>query len=184
MVDSVGADLRRMPWSETDSMKERVKFLLEWEKRWNEGEGTVNMSELCRVRGVSRQTGYKWVKRYREAGHDLRALEERSRRPKTSPHAIDDGLGDYVAAARKLHPRWGPRKLRAWLAERHPELDWPSASWMGEVLRRRGLTQPRRRRRRAVPSSQPFSAVTMANAVWCIDYKVSSAWWTASGATS
>jgi len=28
-----------MPWKETDSMKERVKFVLEWDKRWNAGEG-------------------------------------------------------------------------------------------------------------------------------------------------
>jgi hypothetical protein len=28
-----------MPWKETESMKERVKFVLEWEKRWEEGEG-------------------------------------------------------------------------------------------------------------------------------------------------
>ena len=31
-----------MAWKETDAMKERVKFVLEWEKRWNEGEGRLN----------------------------------------------------------------------------------------------------------------------------------------------
>ena len=30
-----------MPWQETDAMKERVKFVLEWERRWNEGEGAL-----------------------------------------------------------------------------------------------------------------------------------------------
>ena len=47
-----------MPWKETDSMKERVKFVLEWEKRWNEGEGRLNFAELCREFGISRQVGY------------------------------------------------------------------------------------------------------------------------------
>jgi hypothetical protein len=28
-----------VPWKETDSMQERVKFVLEWEKRWNAGHG-------------------------------------------------------------------------------------------------------------------------------------------------
>ena len=34
-----------MPWKETDVMKERVKFVLEWEKRWDEGEGQLNFAE-------------------------------------------------------------------------------------------------------------------------------------------
>jgi hypothetical protein len=44
-----------MPWSETNMMKERVKFVLEWERRWNEQEGQVNVSELCREFGVGGQ---------------------------------------------------------------------------------------------------------------------------------
>ena len=67
-----------MPWTETDVMKERVKFVLEWERRWNEGEGRVNMAALCRAFGISRQTGYVWVRRYQEGGWKVDALEERS----------------------------------------------------------------------------------------------------------
>ena len=48
-----------MPWKATDEMKERTKFVLEWERRWDEAEGGgVNMAELCRMFGISRQTGY------------------------------------------------------------------------------------------------------------------------------
>ena len=44
----------------------------EWERHWNETQGPVNLSELCRELGISRQTGHKWVRcRYRDAGHDL-----------------------------------------------------------------------------------------------------------------
>ena len=32
-------DRRGMTWKATDSMKERTKFVLEWERRWNEAEG-------------------------------------------------------------------------------------------------------------------------------------------------
>ena len=42
-----------MPWSETNVSKERVRFVLEWERRWQRGEGDVNVSELCREFGVS-----------------------------------------------------------------------------------------------------------------------------------
>ena len=141
-------------------MKERAKFVLEWEKRWNDGEGAVNMSELCRVFGVSRQTGYKWVRRYRDAGRDLRAVEELSRRPRHNPREVVEEIQDLVVAARKKYPHWGPRKLRSWLVERYPEVAVPSASCMGEILRRRGMTRPRRRqRRRAVVLGQPFAPV-------------------------
>ena len=58
-----------MPWKETVAVKERVRFLLEWERRWKEGEGRMNFAELCREYGVSRQVGYEWIGRYREANH-------------------------------------------------------------------------------------------------------------------
>jgi hypothetical protein len=46
-----------MPWSQTDVMKERVKFVLEWERRWKETHGgRVDVAELCRMFGVSRPT--------------------------------------------------------------------------------------------------------------------------------
>lgn len=66
-----------MPWKETCRMKERIKFILEWEKRWDEGEGQVNMAALCREFGVSRQCGYKWVQPYQDADFRLEGLEER-----------------------------------------------------------------------------------------------------------
>jgi putative transposase len=154
-------------------MKERVKFVLEWERRWNEMEGQINMSELCRVFGISRETGYHWVRRYQEGRQDVRAVEERSRRPHTSPSAIPPEVQDIVVAARKKHPRWGPRKLRAWLVRRHPEHPFPSASAMSTILTRRGLTTPRgRRRRRPIAGvTAPFAECMAANDVWCIDFK-------------
>lgn len=155
-------------------MKERTKLVLEWERRWDAAEGgPVNMAELCRMFGVSRQTGYTWVERYRAADQDVRAVEERSRRPKTSPTAISAELEDLIVEARKRWPRWGPRKLHARLVELNPGCAVPSASVMSKVLKRRGLTQPRRRRRRAPAAgvSAPFIGCERPNDVWCIDFK-------------
>jgi hypothetical protein len=39
-------------------MKERVMFVLEWERRWKAGAGRLNFAELCREFGISRQVGY------------------------------------------------------------------------------------------------------------------------------
>jgi transposase InsO family protein len=163
-----------MPWKETDAMKERVSLVLEWERRWKGGKGRVNVSELCREFGVSRECGYKWIRRYWDAGRDVRAVEERSRRPKNSPTAVDEEMQDVVVSARKAHPRWGPRKLRAVLVERHPGIAFPSASAIAAILKRRGFVLVRRRRRRSridPDVSPPFAACAAPNHVWCVDFK-------------
>jgi len=163
-----------MPWKETDAMKERTKFVLEWERRWNEAEGgPINMAELCRMFGISRQTGYKWVARYRESNHDLHAVVEQSRRPKTSPNALSVELQDLIVEARKRWPRWGPRKLHQRLVEANPGKPVPSASAIAKVLKQRGMTAPRRRRRDrpVVGVTAPFAGCGAPNAVWCIDFK-------------
>ncbi len=153
-------------------MTERTKFVLEWERRWNAGEGRVDVAELCRAFGVSRPTGYRWIARYQEAGHDVAALADRSRRPHTSPQAVSEEIRDRIVDLRKLHPRWGPRKLRAWLADHYPARYVPAPSTLAELLRRYGLCAPRRRaRRRTPPATAPLAAATAPNAVWTIDFK-------------
>jgi transposase InsO family protein len=163
-----------MPWKATDELKERTKFVLEWERRWNEAEGgPVNMAELCRMFGISRPTGYFWVDRYRESSHKLEAIVERSRRPKTSPNALSPEIEDLIVAARKLYPRWGPRKLHVLLVERNPGKQVPSASVIAKVLKRRGMTAPRKRRRvkSSIAITAPFGGCDAPNDVWCIDFK-------------
>jgi transposase InsO family protein len=155
-------------------MKERTKFVLEWERRWTEAQGgPVNMAELCRVFGVSRQTGYKWIARYREAGFDLAAVVEHSRRPLSSPHALPVEIEDVIVEGRKRWPRWGARKLHRRLVDDNPGKPVPSASLIAKVLKKRGLTVPRRKRRRhpARGVSAPFAGCAAANDVWCIDFK-------------
>lgn len=164
-----------MPWKKTDAMSERLKFILEWDRRWRATQGTrVDVAELCRMHGVSRQTGYVWIRRYQAAGHDLRAMEERSRRPRSNPRAVTPEMEDFIVAARKLHPRWGPVMLRAWISERNPQHSFPSASCIGAILKRRGLTGGKRRRRaprETIQVTAPFPACTKPNEVWSMDFK-------------
>lgn len=123
----------------------------------------------CTRFGIPRQTGYDWVAKVRTGG--LEALETRSSAPLTCPHATSDDVVELVIAARKLHPTWGPRKLRPWLLGRDPSLELPVASTMGEILKRAGLVPERRRRRRTPPYSAPFAKVTAPNEVWTADFK-------------
>jgi transposase InsO family protein len=79
-----------------------------------------------------------------------------------------------IVEARKLRPRWGAVKLRAWLRRRFPGVEFPSASAIAAILKRRGLVRvPRRRSPRspAVGVTAPFPECLEPNAVWCVDFK-------------
>ena len=145
-------------------MDRRMQFVLEWRS------GSVSRAALCRAFGISRETGYKWVRRFKQV-RQLSKLSELSRRPHSQPRKTPSSVEELVVAAKRQRPHWGPRKLRDWLLQRRPRLRLPAASTMGEILKRHGLVKPRVPRRRATPSTQPFAAATEPNAVWCIDFK-------------
>jgi transposase InsO family protein len=152
-----------MPWNETCQMDERTQFIA----RVLAGED--EMTALCREYGISRKTGYKWLRRYRAAG--AAGLRERSHAPLRHGQAHDVAVVQAVLGLRERWPRWGPKKLRVKLGELHPELPVPATSTIGDWLQRAGWVARSRRRRRCPPYTQPFAAVTAANDVWCTDFK-------------
>ena len=152
-----------MPWSETCAMDERMRFVSA------ASEDEAVMSEVCAEFGISRQTGYKWLWRYRTEGLD--GLKERSRAPIRHGRARDEELVAAALALRERQPTWGPKKLRRKLIERWPDAAAPARSTIGDWLRKEGLTQSRRPRRRCPPFSSPFQAVDAPNDVWCADFK-------------
>lgn len=98
-------------------------------------------------------------------------LSELSRAPHHHGRSLDAELAARIVGLRQRRPHWGPRKLLAVLRGEEPALAWPAASTIGELLRREGLSQERRQRRRAMPRQQPFLDVQAANDVWCADFK-------------
>jgi transposase InsO family protein len=145
-------------------MIERVRF---WRAYV---EGTFRFGELCDLHGISRKTGYKLLRRIAEEGIE-EGVRDRSRAPKTCPHRMDEALADALVELRREHPSWGPKKIVGVLERRLPQYEWPAASSVGDLLKRRGMVQPRRRRpqpghpgRGATPMSEP-------NAVWTADFK-------------
>ena len=99
-------------------------------------------------------------------------MADGSRAPQRVPWAISQAQGEAIVGLRREHPSWGPKKLRAKLRQRVPEQSWPAPSTIGELLRRSGLSQPRKRRRHAVPSDRGGLRPALgANEVWCIDFK-------------
>lgn len=92
-----------------------------------------NVSELCRRFGISRPTGYKWLKRFNRQGDA--GLEERSRRPRHSPRRTDEETEELILLIRDERPTWGGRKIKRYL-ESFIEDELPSPSTITEILRR------------------------------------------------
>ena len=92
-----------MPWKETSPVNERLRFVLDAE------EGLFNFKELY---GISRQQGYKWLRRYEAEGP--RGLEDRSRRPRSCPHKTS---ARAPARDEARTPQLGPQKAPALPAE-------------------------------------------------------------------
>jgi putative transposase len=151
-----------MAWGSTVE-EEKLRFIAEWLK------GELPMSALCESFGVSRDTGYRLVRRYEAEG--AAGLEPRSRAPQRPGRSMPEAIAAAIIDSRRERPFWGPKKLRALLMRREPEIVWPAASTIGDLLRREGLSAPRRRRRTAVPLTRPFRPVTAPNDLWCIDFK-------------
>ncbi len=89
--------------------------------------------EACRKFGISRKTGYKWLRRYQQ--EPAKPLADVSRRPHTSPGRTDEAAELCIVAVRQRFG-WGPEKIREYLEARGVSL--PSARTVANVLRRRG----------------------------------------------
>jgi transposase InsO family protein len=130
------------------------------------------LASLCREFGVSRTTGHKWVKRFKERGHA--GLEEESRRPRSTPLAAAEDLVMATLEAREAHPRWGPQKLYVLLRRRFSE-QTPSVRTIARILKRANLVRERRRRAPiSVIEQAPTLAAAEPNDVWTVDFK---GWW-------
>jgi transposase InsO family protein len=143
-------------------VQQRSEFIVEWNSN-----KTLSFTALCALFKISRQTGYKWIRRWR----DERSVEEKSRRPHKQPAATPRKLVTRILSQKRQHPLWGPVPIRARLKTLWPDEPWPAASTIGAILKRHRMVKPRRMRRRTPPRTRPFSHVREANDVWCVDFK-------------
>ena len=72
-------------------MEEKLRFIFEHERRES------SMTELCERYEITRQTGYLWLRRYREAG--AAGLLEQSRAARRHPNQMAEEMEQQVLAS-------------------------------------------------------------------------------------
>jgi len=152
-----------MPWEEMTRMEQRARFVEEFDS------ALYTVTELCRRYGISRKAGYKWLNRWGQEGEQ--GLQDRSRAPKSSPGRTGDSVVERLLELRRKHPTWGPRKLLVLLDKKYPEEAWPAVSTAGDILKRHGLVQARRRRDRVPIQRGTLTQAKAPNEVWTCDFK-------------
>ena len=108
-------------------------------------EGTP-VTDVARRYGVARQTVHEWLTRYASQG-GMAALADRSSRPESCPHQMPPAIEARVVWMRRMHPSWGPSRIR-WELEREGREPLPGRSSVYRALVRHGLVEARKRKRR------------------------------------
>jgi transposase InsO family protein len=146
-----------MAWLEVSVMDSRREFVM------LAGQEGANVSVLCRRYGISRKTGYKWLRRVARG----EALTDRPRRPHVSPRRTAAAVEGRVVSLRREHPSWGGRKI----ARRLRDLGGgavPAPSTITDILRRHGMLDGAR-----AGGERAFRRFerACANELWQMDFK-------------
>jgi len=146
-----------MPWEVPTMSEQRIAFVhcvIHLHHR---------VSDACQSFGISRKTGYKWLKRYRQNPHQ--PLDDQHKRPRICPHQTDPQCERRIMAVRDEFG-WGARKIHAFLTQR--DIDMPSIATINQVLKRhqRLVPQPHA----TPPPIQRFERHAP-NELWQLDFK-------------
>jgi transposase len=144
-----------------DVREQRVQFVVAAVRR------EKPLSALCQEFGVTRPTGYRWLRRYQQSG--LAGIAERSRRPQHSPRLTAPELEQQVVELRQRCPDWGARKLQNVLQGQGIEL---ARSTVHRILLRHDLVHPADRRQHAVKRFERARP----NELWQMDFKSPKGW--------
>jgi putative transposase len=152
-----------MPWRQTSPMDQKTRFIADYLR------DRLSVTELCELYSVSRKTGDTWLDRY--LTHGPQGLEERSRRPHTSPRHTPDDVVAAILEARQRHPSRGATQLVSIRSTRHPRWPWPARSTVCDLLSRHGFVPKNHQRRAIGHPGKPISPIGGPNDVWSADFK-------------
>jgi transposase InsO family protein len=152
-----------MPWKEQTMASEKEKFITlhETEK--------FSMTELCKHFSISRVTGYRIIEAYKNHGEE--AFSGLSKSHISHPFSTPPEIESAILKVRKKYPKWGARKLRYLLLDDWHEDSVPSETTVNHILKKHGLTKPRRRRLSRVSKTHPYFDPQNPNEIWSADFK-------------
>lgn len=145
-----------MPWKLLSIMEERFRFVI------LASSYGMNISSLCRDFGISRTTGYLWLRRYKQTGN-LSDVREHSRRPHRFANMTSVENERRVIELRNRYG-WGAKKLRELLLREG--LDMKVAT-INRILKRNGLIHLKDSHR---PALKRFERKNP-NELWQMDFK-------------
>jgi transposase InsO family protein len=132
------------------------------------GLSSVRVTELCAELGISRQTFYKYRRRFAAEGPS--GLLERSRRPRSSPQQVGVEIENEIVRLRKELSEGGHDAGAFSIADRMRRRGWegvPSDATIHRILVRRGQVSPQLEKR---PKSAGRRFVfPQPNGAWQID---------------
>lgn len=145
-----------MPWKEKTveaARKEFVERLLAKE---------ASMSGLCREYGISRPTGYEWLKRYQSG-----QLSNKSHARHEVCNRTAAEMESLILQLRKQYPTLGAVKIRRILINRGYE-GLPCSSTINAILKRNGCITPE-----ASQAATPYKRFQKSrpNEMWQMDFK-------------
>jgi len=119
-----------MPWGNKSVEELRERFL-------DLVDQYGNISKACREYGITRRTGYKWLRRVANS----ESLSDRSRKPKRIANRTDVETEALILSVRKDNPSWGGRMIHDYLVRQGKE-QLPSSRTCCNILSRNGCISP------------------------------------------
>jgi transposase InsO family protein len=150
-----------MAWKTVDVKEQRVRFVV------RAIQGKSYFQDLCDELGISRPTGYEWLRRYQVGG--IEAIVEKSRGPQRSPQRTAPEIEQRVVELRQHYPDWGRRKLQRLLQREGVQVP---AVTVHRILLRHDLVRRQDRHRTA---TQRFER-SQPNQLWQMDFKGPVGW--------
>lgn len=152
-----------MSWQQTSVMEEKQKFIRAW--RSNQ----FTMTALCESFQISRPTGYRILKRFKEEGE--KCFENQSKRPNNSPHKTPQEIEEAILKLKAKHKNWGARKFVKLLTKEFKVDQIPSETTINKILSKHNLVKKRRRRPVMLEKLHPKYESKFCNEIWSADYK-------------
>ena len=145
-----------MPWKD--------KTVEELRKEFIEAANTAsNFSSLCREFGITRKTGYKWIKRCEESDD----LTDRSHVPHCIPGKTPEEIERIILNLRSENPGWGAKTLRKVL-ENNGYANLPCVRTINNILLRNGcISEAESQKRKEFIRFQRECC----NELWQVDFK-------------